>query len=124
MLKNIIMDAPFMERLEKYMTGETEIKAVLGNIEGKNENTDIEISMLFIDEKERKKGKAKKAIKEIIELSKGYGFERIWIKAQRIYHKGKFSEVSREKLVEIYEKFGFEVQYESYPSIVMKMELK
>lgn len=113
-----------MKKLEKYMTGETEISITLGDIVGENEKTDLEISMLFIDENERKKGKARKVINEIISLSKIYGFSRIWIKAQRVYHKGALSELSSDELAGIYEKLGFEFQYRSYPNIVLKLELR
>lgn len=112
-----------MDSLEKYITGETQIKVVLGDIEGSNEKTDLEISMLFIDENERRRGKAKAAIKEIISLSKEYGFSRIWVKAQRTYHNGNFSELSAEELAGIYEKFGFEIQGRNYLNIVLKLEL-
>ena len=118
------MEAPFMDRLAPYMTGDTKISVSLGGVCDENPETDLEISTIYIDENERKHGKMKKIIEEIIDLSRAYGFERIWIKAQRTFRQGEFTQPESDVLVKIYEKFGFEVQEERYPGIIMKLELK
>jgi GNAT superfamily N-acetyltransferase len=121
----VSMEAPFSEKLKKYITGETSISVVLGDRQGNNNDTDLEIATLYIDRNERNLGKGRKILAEIICLGKEYDFERIWLKAQKMVHHGTYEDdLSMDDIVRFYEKFGFEVQYESHPGIVMKLELK
>ena len=118
------MEAPFMDRLARYTTGQNEIRVVLGNGYKIHLDTDIEIDRLFIEEGQRKKGRAGDAIKEIIRLGREHGFERIWVFANPDEPCGENGIATREELVRFYEKFGFDVYTRSKSGTMMKIELK
>lgn len=113
-----------MDRLEKYMSGKDEIRVVRGNGHKIDYDTDLEIERLYIDEEQRKVGKASSVIRDIINFGKEFGFERIWVFANPDDPPGENGIKTREELVKFYEKFGFEVYWDSRNGIKMKLELK